>query len=379
MTLRTKRILVFRVGELGDTLIALPSLHAIRNTYPHAHITFLGNVDSNSKNVTAQQTIPASGLIDDWLSYSVNRAGWRGLQSLSLMNRLRKGHFDTLVYLAPRLRKPKDIRRDLFFFRMAGITEVIGHHGFNMPIKIAGEPLPEAEHELDHLLHRLSLSGIEVPQNARIDLRLTSQEKNAADSWLRSEVNRLEERVLVGIGPGSKWPSKIWPEERFEEVGLQLIRDYGVYPIVFGGPEDRALADRLIKSWKDGAAAAGALTPRESAAALSQCVLYVGNDTGTMHLAAAVATPCVAIMSALDWPGRWVPYGPGHVVLRRSVPCEGCLLKVCDKEGMRCLKMIEVDEVVAACSQILSLLCTKSKALPVQYRERSDRMPHSID
>ena len=63
-----------------------------------------------------------------------------------------------------------------------------------------------------------------------------------------------------------------------------------------------------------------------------------------MHLAAAVGTPCVAIMSALDWPGRWVPYGQGHIVLRRSVPCEGCLLKVCDKEGMRCLKEIEIDE-----------------------------------
>ncbi|HSE21545.1 MAG TPA: glycosyltransferase family 9 protein [Pyrinomonadaceae bacterium] len=355
MTLRTKRILVFRVGELGDTLIALPSLHAIRSTYPDAHITFLGNVDSNSKNVTAKQTIPSSGLIDDWLSYSVNGGGWRGLQSLSLMNRLRKCHFDTLVYLAPRLRKPKDVRRDLFFFRMAGIKEVIGHHGLNMPMKTPGEPLPEAEHELDHLLHRLNLSGVKVPlKNGRIDLKLTAQEKNTADSWLRKEVKRLEERVLVGIGPGSKWPSKIWPEERFQEVGLRLIRDFGVFPIVFGGPEDRALADRLIKNWKDGSAAAGALTPREAAAALSQCVLYVGNDTGTMHLAAAVDTPCVAIMSALDWPGRWVPYGPGHTVLRRSVPCEGCLLKVCDKEGMRCLKMIEVDDVVDACSQILS-------------------------
>lgn len=354
MTSTTKRILVFRVGELGDTLIALPSLHALRKAFPDAHISFLGNVDSNSKNVTAQQTIPASGLIDEWLSYSVNGAGWRSLQSLSLLKSLRKGHFNTLVYLAPRLRKPKDVRRDLLFFRMAGIKEVIGHHGLNMPIKPAAEPLPKAEHELDHLLYRLSLSGVEVPTDARIDLELTLREKEAADSWLREEVKNIERRVLVGFGPGSKWPSKIWPEERFQDVGQRLIRDYDIYPIIFGGPEDRALADRLIKNWKSGSAAAGVLTPREAAAALSHCALYVGNDTGTMHLAAAVNTPCVAIMAALDWPGRWVPYGPGHVVLRRSVPCEGCLLKICDKEGMRCLKMIEVDDVIQACHQILS-------------------------
>jgi len=353
VTPSTKRILVFRVGELGDTLIALPSLYALRETYPKAHISFLGNVDSHSRNVTAQEIIPATGLIDDWLSYSVKRAGWRSLQSLALLNRLSKAHFDTLVYLAPRLRSPKDVRRDLLFFRLAGIKEVIGSQGINMPAKVNGKPLPEAEHELDHLLHRLKLSGVNVPKHPRIDLELTVQEKDAANSWLGVEVENLERRVLVGFGPGSKWPSKIWPEERFREVGLRLIRDCGVYPIVFGGPEDRVLAGRLINYWNNGSTAAGALTPREAAAALARCALYVGNDTGTMHLAAAVGTPCVAIMSALDWPGRWVPYGQGHIVLRRSVPCEGCLLKVCDKEGMRCLKEIEIDAVIGACSQLL--------------------------
>ena len=351
-----KRILVFRVGELGDTIIALPSLHALRQAFPDAHISFLGNVDSKSNNVTAQQTIPANGVINDWLSYSVNGGGSRGWQSFSLLKRLRKARFDTLVYLAPRLRKPKDVRRDLLFFRLAGIKNVIGHHGFNMPGKSVGVPLTVAEHELDHLLNRLSLSGIQVPppQHARIDLELTEQEKEAADSWIRMHVKDRDRKVLVGFGPGSKWPSKIWPEDRFRELGQRLTREYGVYPIIFGGPEDKGLAERLVGSWNSGVTAAGALSPRKAAAALAQCALYVGNDTGTMHLAAAVGTPCVAIMAALDWPGRWIPYGPGHIVLRRSVPCEGCLLKVCDKEAMRCLKMIEVDEVLDACSQLLS-------------------------
>ena len=58
-------------------------------------------------------------------------------------------------------------------------------------------------------------------------------------------------------------------------------------------------------------------------------------------------------MSALDWPGHWNPYGAGHTVLRRSVPCEGCLLKVCERERMRCLKEITVEDVVDACTTIL--------------------------
>jgi ADP-heptose:LPS heptosyltransferase len=159
---------------------------------------------------------------------------------------------------------------------------------------------------------------------------------------------------LIGIGPGSKWPSKVWPEERFAEVGKKLIGELGLYPIVLGGPEDAALAARLVKTWGSGANAAGALDIRPAAAALTHCRLYVGNDTGTMHLAAAVGTPCGAVFSAQDWPGRWYPYGMGHTVLRRRVACEGCLLQVCEREGLRCLKEISVDEVLSACREVLS-------------------------
>jgi len=73
-----------------------------------------------------------------------------------------------------------------------------------------------------------------------------------------------------------------------------------------------------------------------------------------MHLAAVGGTKCVVLMSALDWPGHWNPYGDGHLVLRRSVPCEGCLLQVCDQEGLRCLKEISVEDVIDACSELLA-------------------------
>jgi heptosyltransferase-2 len=211
------------------------------------------------------------------------------------------------------------------------------------------------EHEADHLLHRLSLSGISIPSRdeTKMDLALTAGESREADVWLSESVPLLGSGPLVGFGPGSKWPSKVWPEERFVEVGNRLIQKQNIYPIVFGGAEDRALGERLILAWKRGANAAGELPVRQAAAALAQCRFYVGNDTGTMHLAAAVEIPCVAIMSALDWPGHWNPYGAGHTVLRRSVPCEGCLLKVCERERMRCLKEITVEDVVNACGSVL--------------------------
>jgi heptosyltransferase-3 len=183
---------------------------------------------------------------------------------------------------------------------------------------------------------------------------LTHDEQSTTELWWHEQIPLNGAGSVIGFGPGSKWPSKVWPEERFAEVGRQLIEVRNVFPIVFGGPEDYELGERLLRTWGRGANAAGKLSVRQAAVALCRCAVYVGNDTGTMHLAAAVATPCIAVMSALDWPGHWNPYGAGHTVLRRSVPCEGCLLRVCDREGMRCLKEIAVEEVVDACLASLS-------------------------
>lgn len=353
----SKRILVYRVGELGDTLISLPALWAIRAYFPNGHLALLSNVDYKSNNVGAQQVLPPGGLIDEWLSYPSTDLKTDPLNLIPLLVRLRRLAFDTLVYLAPRIRKPEAIRRDLLFFRLAGIRNVIGHLGFEpLPGKNGKGTLPKVEHEADHLLRRLSLSGVPTPPGgtARIDLDLTEAEVKHGHTWLADHVTGYPDKVmLVGFGPGSKWPSKIWPEEKFAALGRKLIGETQAVPVVFGAREDAPLARRMIQAWGRGVNAAGELTVREAAAALSRCALYVGNDTGTMHLAAAVEIPCVAIMAAIDWPGHWSPYGSGHIVLRRDVECEGCLLKVCFAEGMRCLREIEVEEVFSACKQVL--------------------------
>jgi ADP-heptose:LPS heptosyltransferase len=92
---------------------------------------------------------------------------------------------------------------------------------------------------------------------------------------------------------------------------------------------------------------------RQAAAALSICRLYIGNDTGTMHLAAAVGTKCIAIFSARHFPECWYPYGLGHIVLRRRVPCEGCTVFECNEHDNLCLKLIQVKDVIDAVEKIL--------------------------
>jgi ADP-heptose:LPS heptosyltransferase len=133
-----------------------------------------------------------------------------------------------------------------------------------------------------------------------------------------------------------------------------LVAEHDVWPVVFGGLSDRAMGDTLVGDWGRGYNAAGALALRPAAAALKRCQLYLGNDTGTMHLAAAVGVPCAAIFSARDFPGRWYPNGEGHRVFRSPIDCEGCGLLECIERRSECLRRITSDVVLAGCVEILS-------------------------
>lgn len=351
-----RRILVYRTGQIGDTLIALPAMRAVRDCFPSAHLCLLTGRHRQSNFVLAADVLPEQGLFDDLITYPTDTSGVDLKVFPATLMEIRRQGFDTLVYLAPRIRTPLQVRRDLFFFRLAGIKHFIAHRGFKPLERPVGVALPEVEHEADHLLGRLSLSGIPVPPRASrsIDLRLTETERGRAADWLRDHVgDQPGGTSLIAIGPGSKSPSKVWPEDRFVALGARLINESGLYPIIFGGPEDRDLAERLISLWGVGANAAGELSVRHAAAVMSNCCLYIGNDTGTMHLAAAAGVTCVAIFSAIDWPGRWYPYGGGHMVLRRSVACEGCRLDVCVEQDMKCMRQIEVADVLAVAKRKL--------------------------
>lgn len=170
-----------------------------------------------------------------------------------------------------------------------------------------------------------------------------------AEAKLRSF---FAERKLIAVAPGSKWESKIWAEERFEAVVAKLIEKYDVFPVIFGGEEDREKGNRLIEKWNRGANAAGKLNIRQASAGLAHCQIYLGNDTGTMHLAAAVETPCVAVFAAIDYGGRWRPFGEKHIIFREKVECEACYKEVCPFEN-KCLRQISPERVFEACEKII--------------------------
>lgn len=362
------RMLVFRIGQLGDTVVALPALWVLRRQFPQAHLTLLCDRHPGKRHVLASELLAGAGVLDGFESYVVDDsfAGrlLRPVRMLALVARLRRGGYDTLAYLAPSTRRPAEVARDRKIFAAAGLRHYLGMEGFTpLPRKIPGQPLGPTAAESDLLLARLAADGLPVPGPGQgsLELGVGAAEVQQVGAWLHGLPSDGGRR-WVGVGPGSKMPAKRWPEERFQTVLNRLIASHDIWPVVFGGPEDRAVGDRLIAAAGRGYSAAGELTLRGSVAALQRCALYVGNDTGTMHLAAAARVPCVALFSSREWPGMWFPYGVPQTVLRTPIECEGCALTDCVERRQECLMRIQSESVFEGCALTLERLASRRRS-----------------
>jgi ADP-heptose:LPS heptosyltransferase len=343
-----RRVVVFRCGQLGDTIVALPALWSIRTFFGDAPITYLADHHPNSKYVAARSVLPAQGLVDDWMTYDARS---RPTDLFKLAMELRNRRFTDLVYLVPSRRTESQRQRDMFFFRAAGLKHIWGDRAFPvLPNKQQTGVVETPEYR--QLLRRLEASGI--PAVYRHDLGITTEERSSVERWL-VQVGILSGAPIVTVAPGTKASSKQWPVERFAKV-LKHVRDRaGLIPVIVGGPEDAELGHRILKEVGCGAIAAGALSVRATAALMEHCTLFLGNDTGAMHLAAAAERPCVVPFSAQDWRGRWYPVGGPHVILRVEIECEGCQLTTCPRQN-ECLTRIGVDDVTVEVDRVLDRL-----------------------
>ena len=352
-----QRIIVYRFGQIGDTVVAVPALWALRRQFPDARLVLLSELPARRTHLPPEAVLPALGLVDGFEKYPAGTSIKAILAAWRCIRRLQQQRFHTVVYLVPTERTRKQRLRDLVFFRLSGIKRVLAAHGFSGDSrpKAPDGSLVRVPHEADALLARLKHDGITIPEEGQgcMDLAITPAERERAKRWWREHGDPPTPNGWVAVCAGAKFASKLWPLDRYAALVERLIRDRGIFPVVVGGPEDRVIAAQLLSRWGVGLCAAGELSVRESAALMTGARFYLGNDTGVMHLAAAVGVPCVAVFSARDWPGKWEPYGPAHKVLRFDVPCSGCRLEVCDR-GLICLTNLSVQEVYAACLEVLA-------------------------
>lgn len=329
-----KRILVKGTNWVGDTIISFPAVHALRHLYPEARIHVL--VRSNLAELWRAHTS-----VDEVIPYDMPSGAGRILGELRIARLLRQKEIDLAVIF------PRSFSSALMVF-LGGVPQRIGYssegRGLLLTERIDCSAELLSRHRMYYYLRLIEPLG-SYPSPSLPSLSLNGTQERWADTFLSH--SGLKGKVLVGLNPGATYgEAKCWPPERFAELGRRLIKDRGASILIFGSsrPREKVLNAVIAQGIGEGCFnLSGETSLWQLAALLRHCRLLVTNDTGSMHVAAAVGTRVAAIFGPTD-PRTTSPLGEGHMIIRREVSCSPCLKRVCP-EDHRCMGLIEVEQV----------------------------------
>jgi heptosyltransferase-2 len=335
-------ILVKGTNWVGDTIISFPAVSALRHLYPEARIYVL--VRSNL--VELWKAHPA---VDEVIPYDMPRGVGRIFGELRIARLIKQRGIDLSVIF------PRSFSSALMIF-LGGIPRRLGYKSEGRSLLLTERIDCTADllsrHRMYYYLHLLDpLGGYPSPFLPSLALNGTQER------WAETFLSRrgLKGKVLVGLNPGATYgEAKCWPPARFVELGKKLITDHGASILIFGSsrPQEKALNAAIAEGIGEGCLnLSGETSLQQLAALLRRCRLLITNDTGTMHVAAAMGTRVAAIFGPTD-PRTTSPLGQGHVIIRKEVSCSPCLKRVCP-EDHRCMELISVVHVLKKAQKVL--------------------------
>ena len=347
---KVKKILIYRLGSLGDMVVTLPALHLIEQAFPSSKRVLLTNLPIHSKAAGAPAILDGSRLVHGFINYAT---GTRRSADLALLWwKIQEFRPDLLVYLA-KSRGDATVQRDASFFRLCGVPAIVG-----LPL---GD-LAKSRHDLttglwENEAVRLTRSirpigSIDLDDPRSWDLRLKEDELLTAKQALVP----LGERNFVVCGLGTKMQAKDWGIENWRLLLGRLsakLADVGL--VLIGAAEDAEASDLAARNWSGPVVnLCGKLSPRETSAAMRGAALFLGPDSGPMHLAAAARIPCVIAFASRTHPGIWFPYGKSHQVIYHQLGCSFCNLETCIEKSKQCLTSISIEEMLEASLRAIS-------------------------
>jgi heptosyltransferase-2 len=336
---RNFRVLLVRLDRIGDVVLSLPAVQAVRDRFPNAKISMV--VRPYTKELA-----DGHPLIDEVIPYHYEKKGRHSslLGNLRFIREIAERRFDVAFILHPS-------HRANFVPFLAGIPYRIGFasHASSLFLtkRVPDRRREGARHESEYTLDIVRAFGIEPSREKKVSLPVLPAEERKVAGILASAGWAAGDTV-VALHAGASCPSKRWPAEHFAELGRRILAETPWRLAVVGGPEEAALGRALTESLGGRALdLTGTLGLRELAALLARSAALVSNDSGPVHIAAAVGTPTVTIfgrnqagLSAV----RWRALGPGHRVLQRNVGCVVCLAHRCTID-FECLRAVEAREV----------------------------------
>ena len=337
------KILVRAPNWVGDAVMAIPALEAIRRARDGAEIVVLARplvADLYFSQPFADRILP--------YDFRGNHRGWLGREKL--IAQLRKENFGSAVLL-------QNAFEAAWLAWRAGIPERIGYARDGRGLLLTrGVPVPRPaeipKHECHYYLELLRRAGwIEsVPAIPPIRLAISEPAREAAESALRAAGAR-ENAWRCAIAPGASYgAAKCWPAERFAQLADRLVSECGADVLFFGTPGEMEIANRIRSNMKSPAISlVGKTSMRDLPALLAFCSVFIGNDSGAMHVAAAAGLPVIGIFGSTD-PEGTAPVTNQFTLIRQSVSCSPCFLRRCPVDH-RCMTRISVDAVFQAAAR----------------------------
>ena len=334
--LKLFRILIRSSNWLGDAVMSVPAVRAIKNGRPDVHVT----IAAPGKIAAMWKLIPEVDAIIPLPDTSL----------LSVVRLLRQQMpFDVAILF------PNSLRVALETW-LSGIPQRVGYHGhwrswlLNQIVRKPRKPGPPEHHSL-RFLRIARECGAEM---SNTELPKQSQTSNLQPSHSYGLASKPQ--MILGLCPGAEYgPAKRWLPERFAEAAAKITAESSAQWVLFGTKNDAAIGEEIAAAIGDHCVnRIGQTTLQQLIDELRQCRLLLTNDTGTMHLAALLGVPLVAVFGSTE-PLLTGPLGDGHVILRHHVECSPCFLRKCPID-FRCMKAISADEVANA---VLSMLGDK--------------------
>lgn len=323
-----QRILIIKPSAIGDIVHALPVLPRLRRKWPQAKLSWL-------VTPACAGMVERHPLIDEVILFQRKRfgRGWYNPAAMfdlaGFILELRRRQFDLVIDL-------QGLFRSAWVSRASGAPRRVGFSNARELAPVFYTDRVDCSWTNDHAVERyLKVASYLGCPSGQVDFSFAVDDDDRR--FVEQAIPRGEKFAV--LMPGTNWSTKRWPVERFAALVAPLRDRFGLETVVAGAPADRAITRQIPAKFD----LTGKTNLRQVVALLERAKLVVANDTGPMHVAAALGIPLVAPYGPTE-PGRTGPFGRADSVIRLNLPCSPCYSRTCSHRS--CMQWLEIDPIL---------------------------------
>ncbi|MTI59135.1 MAG: lipopolysaccharide heptosyltransferase II [Firmicutes bacterium] len=324
-----RSIIIIDLLYLGDLMFATPFIKNLRMNLPDKRIDMI--VNSNFYDL-----IKTNPDLDNVYAYNKK---WGLRQGISFARKLSQNNYDLGLNIHGNW-------RTAILLKLVNPVYSLGYGGKGRGIFLDQEiKRSEGMHMTEAYLAFLEEIGLKSLTDNIPQLSLSPEASQGIKAFLEGEGVIPGDR-LVALNTGGTWPTKRWPAVRFAELADALVKNYDVRPVLTGGKSDLGRVDEIVSLMaSEPITAAGRTSLEELAALMEYCELVISNDSGPVHVAAAVGTPTITIFGPSD-DIKYRPLGEKHKIVKTGIDCRPCGEHQCPQGHHRCMRDIDVNDII---------------------------------